>query len=145
MSALSVISTAQVVPVFLRQCRIRTYLVGPGGVTAGMAITVSPTGYAIPANTAVAGSEQFRGIAMETLGPGQGVDVLEEGFVAGFDLSAVAYDSLVYGQDTAGAIGTAAGTKSVPIGRVVPLSDKDAVTGQPSKLIYVRSSATTNY
>lgn len=145
MAALNVLSTAQVAPVFLDQCRIRSYLVAPGGVRAGQGVYVTAAGVVAPMNTATSGHEQFRGIALETYGPGQAVDVLEEGFVAGYDLSAVAFDALVYGQDADGVLGTAAGTKSVPVGRVVPLSDRDPSTGQPSKLIYVRSSATTNY
>lgn len=144
MAAIAVPAPARVSRVFSDQCRIRTLLVGPGGVTAGNVVAVTAAGRVVRCNTATAGKQQARGIALETLGEGQGVDVLEEGFVAGFDLSGLAYDALVYAQDSDGAAGDAPGTKAVPIGRVVPLADRDAA-GNPSKVLYARFSATTNY
>ncbi len=121
MAALTVISTAQVAVVFVGQCRIRTYLVAPGGIKAGQGVYVTAAGQVAPMNTATAGHEQFRGIALETSGPGQGVDVLEEGFIAGFDLSAlVPYDALdLRPGHRRGARDRTPGTKSVPVGRVV--------------------------
>ena len=145
MAALVLLTPGLVAPTFLHQCRIRTQLVGPAGVAAGQGICVDPVaGKVAPANTATAGHEQFRGIALETFGPGQGVDVLEEGFIAGYDLSAVPYDALIYVQDSDGVLGTTPGTKTVPVGRVVSLSDRDSM-GNPSKLLYIRSTATQNF
>ena len=144
MAAIAVPIPARVSRVFTDQCRIRTFIVGPGGITAGNVVAITAAGRVVRCNTATGGKQQARGIALETLNEGQGVDILEEGFVAGFDLTNLGYDALVYAQDTDGALGDAGGTKVVPVGRCVPLADRDAA-GNPSKVLYVRFSATTNY
>jgi hypothetical protein len=60
--------------------------------------------------------------------------------VAGFDLSSLAYDALVYLSDTPGKLSTAAGSHSSIAGRVAAMTDRDPVTGKPSKLLFVRPS-----
>ena len=140
MADLNLISTTNVSAVFVGQCRIRTVLVGAGGVAQGQPICVGPTtGKVIPASAAASNTSGFRGIALETLFEGQGVDVLERGYVAGYDLSALAFDALVYLSDTPGKLSSTPGTNNVAIGRVVPMSDRDS-SGNPSKVLRIEPS-----
>ena len=127
-------------PVLLDQCRIRSFLASVA-ITAGQALyVVAATGRVALSNSSAANAlAVFRGIALNTVGIGYAVEVLEEGYVDGFEIAALAFDASVYLQDTAGAIGTAAGTVSAVIGKVVPLSDKDVATGLPSKLLFIKS------
>lgn len=124
--------------------RIRSGLAGTGGVTLGQSVYLDPTtGTYLPTTSATTGKYQFRGIVVgpaQGAGAGQAIDVLEEGYVAGVDVSALAFDALVYVSDTAGKFGTAAGTNSSVAGRVVALSDRDPVSNKPSKILYVRPS-----
>ncbi len=71
-----------------------------------------------PANTYV-------GIAMQTVKAGQDVDAAWDGDVAGFDLSGLAYGAALYVSNTAGELADAAGTTSLLVGRVYPMSDPD--------------------
>jgi hypothetical protein len=120
---------------------IRTQLAGTGGVTIGQPVYLDPTtGTVLPTDGTAAGKVGFRGIAMQTVGAGQGVDVVEKGYVNGFDVSALAFDALVYASNTVGKLGTTAGTNSSVVGRVAALSDRDPVTNKPSKLLYIRPS-----
>lgn len=126
-------------PVFMDQCRIRSFIAGVA-ITAGQALYFAATGRVGLSNSTSAGAlAVFRGLALDTVGIGQAIDVLEEGYVDGYEIGALAYDASVFLQDTAGAIGTAAGTVSVVIAKVVPVSDKDVATGLPSKLLFVKS------
>lgn len=77
------------------------------------------------ADANAAGKQQFRGIFLEPAGAGQGTSILRRGAVGGYDLSGLAYGALVYLSDTAGALADAAGTMTVPVGRVEPMSDTD--------------------
>lgn len=113
-------------------------------LTMGQAVFVTSTGTVDLCDTSAAGKEQFRGIAMETVGGGQSVDVLEQGEVEGFDLSGIAFDGFVYAQDTAGVVGTTAGTKTVRIGRVVPTTTKDSA-GNIKKLLFIKSDLLNNW
>ena len=126
--------------------RIRSQLAGILGLLVGQAIYTDPaTGRTLPTTSATAGKFAFRGIAVnlsaQGAGPGTAVDIVESGYVAGYDLSALAYDAPVYLSDTPGKLSSTPGTISVTVGRVVAMTDKDAVTGLPSKILYVRPSA----
>lgn len=121
---------------------IRTLLAGAGGITQSQSVYLDPTtGTILPTNAATAGKFAFRGIALNDAGVGCAVDVLESGYVGGFDVSALAFDALVYLSDTAGKLGTAAGTNGAIVGRVASFSDRDPVTNKPSKILYIRPSA----
>jgi hypothetical protein len=103
--------------------------------TAGVAITrgqavyfVTSTGKLALADASAAGTAQFRGIALQTAQIGQPVDVIMRGFVSGFTISGLAYEALVYLSDTAGALANAAGTVTVPAGRVLPFNDAGVLT-----------------
>ena len=69
---------------------------------------------------------------MQTVGAGQPVDVMVRGHIAGFDFTSQAYDTTLYLSNTAGLLADAAGTVSVVVGRVLPLTDKDL-----NKVLYV--------
>lgn len=71
------------------------------------------------------GTKQFRGICLTAAGAGQSIDILERGAIGGFDVSGLAYDALIYVGDTAGDLADAAGTVTIVVGRVVPMSDSD--------------------
>ncbi len=141
MADLTIVNTrAGVAPVFVEQCRIRSFIVGPVAIASGQTFYVDgTTGRALLGNGSGAGTAVFRGIALKSGGPGSGIDGLEEGFVDGYDFSALAYDAPVYLSNNAGNLATAAGTVAVQVGRVVPVSDRDPANGKPSKILYVRS------
>lgn len=126
--------------------RVRSQLAGAGGILPSQSVYTDPTtGTVLPTTSLTAGKFAFRGIAVNTgaggVSKGTAVDVVEMGYVAGLDLSALAYDALVYLSDTAGTLSSTAGTNSVTVGRVVALTDKDPVTFKPSKILYLRPSA----
>jgi Uncharacterized conserved protein (DUF2190) len=144
MSQITLSTAGNCTPWFLEQTRIQSFIAGTT-ITIGDAVYIDANGKAQECNTGTSGHEQFRGIALDSVSAGQAVGVVVEGFIAGFDLSGLAYDAFVYAQDTNGQIGTAAGTKTVRIGRVVPTSDFDPATSKPSKLLYVRSDMINNW
>lgn len=76
---------------------------------------------------------QARGVALNDAAAGQPVSVLKKGFVYGYTVSGLAYDSVVYLSDTAGAFDTSAGSMTVQGGRVMMLSDYPTLT----KVLYV--------
>lgn len=95
-------------------------------ITAGQAVYQLTTGKVGVAEADVAGKQQFRGIALKTVGAGQGVSVMKKGYLAGFSLGSLNRDAIAYLSDTAGALAdTASVTKTVNCGRVVSLSDSN--------------------
>lgn len=103
---------------------VKSYLAAEA-ITAGEAVyIVAASGSVGLADGNGAGKYQARGIALGSAGIGQAVDVCEKGEVYGFTLAGD-YDTRVYVGDTAGALADAAGTKTMVIGRVSPMSDKD--------------------
>lgn len=129
-------------PVFTESItEIRTYLAGAGGITAGQSFYLDPTtGTALPTTAGTAGKFQVRGIALDTVGAGQGFDAIIKGYVAGVDVSGLAFDALVYVSNTSGKLADAAGTSSSVAGRVDAMSDRDPSTNKPSKVLYFRPS-----
>jgi hypothetical protein len=102
-------------------------------ITAGQLVYMASTGKYGVADTNVAGKQQARGVALNSAGTGApGISILKTGPVAGFTTNMPAYDALVYASDTAGAVGTTAGTVSAPVGRVGAIPDG----GTPSKVIF---------
>jgi hypothetical protein len=127
--------------VFLCHDHIRSQLAGVGGILQGQSVYLDPTtGTILPTAAAIAGKYQARGLSLNSAGPGQAVDVLESGYVAGYDLTALAFDALVYLSDTPGKLSSTAGTNSSVAGRVAASTDRDPVTNKPSKILYVRPS-----
>lgn len=94
-------------------------------ITRGQAVYRLTTGKVGVADANASGKQQFRGIALNGGGAGQAISVCQEGILAGFVVGALDADVLIYLSDTAGALDTAAGTMTVPVGRVVCATDKD--------------------
>lgn len=130
MADLSILSTVAAV---FADAEIYDMLAG-ATITNGQAVRQNTSGKAALADAnAGSGAEKFRGIALSGVGAGQGVSIVKRGHVSGYDLSSLAYDALVYLSDTAGALSdTPSTTNSVPVGRVVALSDSN-----PSKVLYI--------
>jgi hypothetical protein len=124
MAAVSAITLANISVVNPIQAQIRTFIAAVA-LSIGEALYINTSGKVDLCDGNAAGKYQFRGIALETVGAGQAVSVLQEGILYGFDLSNVAYDGLVYVGDTAGDLADAAGTKTIFVGRCVPLPDDD--------------------
>lgn len=103
-------------------------------ITAGAPVFIDTNGKIQLADANAAGEQQAAGIALNGGGAGQAIDVLKKGRVYGFTLAG-AYFSPVYLSDTVGRIGDGAGTMSVPMGKVVPLSNSDK-----TKVLYVDAS-----
>jgi len=73
-----------------------------------------------------AGKQQAKGVLIYPGGgAGQAATFLKRGLVYGFNLTSQTYDDIIYVSDTAGSFADAAGTLSVPVGRVVALPDND--------------------
>ena len=117
------LTSAQVAQVFPMESLIRTYKEAVD-VVAGNCVYVDANNKVNKADgNGVAPANRFRGITLETVKAGQDVDVISEGEIAGFDLSALAYDAPVYVSDTVGVLGDAAGTTSLLVGRVHGMND----------------------
>lgn len=139
MSAITV-TAAQVSAIDSEQCEIYDGIAGVA-ITAGQPLyIIAATGKYGICDANDSGKEQFRGVALKTVGAGQALSILKRGRMYGLDLSGLSYDDIVYESDTAGGYDTAAGTKTVRIGRVVPLSDST-----PTKVLYVDADYRTNW
>jgi hypothetical protein len=116
-------------------------VVGGVALTGGQPVYVDTGGIAQLCKSDNTTHGQFAGIAIPRMnngyacGVGQACVVCQEGPVEGFDLSGLAYWAQVFVADD-GTFASTAGTKSVPVGRVVPTTDKDS-NGNYKKLLYV--------
>ena len=108
-------------------------------LTAGQAVYFTTAGKVGIADANAAGKQQFRGIALESVGAESAVSVLHSGEVEGFTLSGNA-DTRVYLSDTAGSLADSAGTMTVIAGRVVTRTN-DAAT----KVLRVDTAWTTQW
>lgn len=120
-----VVTTAQVSPVDLMKADIRSYIAAEA-ITAGQAVYLTTAGKAGVADADAAGKQQFRGIALQSVAAGQAVDVMHDGEIAGFTVSALNCGAFAYLSDTVGALSDGAGTMTVRVGRVVARTDKSA-------------------
>jgi hypothetical protein len=100
-------------------------------ITAGQVVYLTSSGTVGVADGNGSGTVQAKGIALNGGGAGQAIDVLKRGRVYGFTITQ-AYDAVVYLSDTAGALADAAGSTTVPMGRVTCLPDKDK-----TKVLYI--------
>lgn len=119
------VTTTQVNALDPIKCTIRSY-VAAVAITRGQAIYINTAGKVAPADSDGSGTRQFRGIALKTVGAGQAVDVLHDGEIAGFGVSALNCDTLVYVGTVAGTLIT--GTGGAAAGRVVALTDMPTAT-----------------
>jgi hypothetical protein len=117
------VTAAKVGAVFPAKSEIYDYLAN-ATITPGQPVYIDAAGKVGPAAAGGASPiNRFRGIALNKAGAGQAVSVLVRGAVGGFDLSGLAYDAQVYVSTAAGALADAAGTTSLVVGRVMPLTD----------------------
>jgi len=132
------VTAAKVAPLNPLASEFVTYIAA-SAITAGQPCYQTSAGKAAPAGAAGAGLQQVRGIAVNAASAGQPVDLITKGLLGGFAISQ-AYDAQLFLSDTVGSIADAAGTKSVPLGRVVGLTDK-AIT----KAIFVEVAYATQW
>lgn len=126
MTAISV-TAAQVAPIDPLKADIRSYIAAVA-ITRGQAVYIDTNGKVNLADANGSGTLQFRGIALNTVGANQAVDVLHDGEVAGFAVSGLNCDALVYVGNTAGGLDTAAGSTSIAAARVVAMTNGPANT-----------------
>jgi hypothetical protein len=129
------LTAAQVAPVNETEYEAWT-LKTAEAITVGQAVAVNTAGKWALADASSAAQNNVRGIALRTVGAGEALTALVHGSVAGFTLTALAYDDAVYLSNTAGAVATSAGDVSVVVGRVKPMSDADI-----TKVLYVNIPA----
>ena len=113
-------TVAQVAPYMADECQIRGRTCG-AAVTAGNPVYYGTDGKAYPADAdAASPAGQVDGIALDTKAAGEVVRVLEEGWLAGYDLSGLSYNANVYLSTTAGALADSPPTAGVTsiVGRV---------------------------
>lgn len=113
----------------------RTYIAA-AAVEALQPVYLDANGRAALADGSAAGTAGVRGITLRKAGALQPVSCIKEGALAGYDLSGLAYDAQVFLSDTAGELADAAGTVSLVVGRVEPISDSDR-----TKVLYVNLHA----
>lgn len=114
---------ANVAVVFPLKAEIHTVILG-AAVEAGQAVYLDSSGDGDLADASAAGTATLKGLALNSGGAGQAINILKRGHVFGFTLTQ-AYEAQIFLSDTAGDLADAAGTVSVPCGRVVSMTDKD--------------------
>jgi hypothetical protein len=116
------LTAANIAPVFVEDCEIRPKRCSVA-VTAGQTVTQTTTGPVALADANVSGSEEVYGICLDNVAANTTANILRKGGVFGYDLSGLSVGDVVYQSDTAGALSTTAGTKSVEVGRVACRND----------------------
>lgn len=106
---------------------IKSYIAA-ATITKGQAVYQNTDGKVNLADGNGSGTKQFRGVALAGAAAGGAVDVLEDGELYGFGVSALNGDALIYLSDTAGALADSAGTVTVVVGRVTVLTDHPTLT-----------------
>lgn len=137
MTAISLDTTREVNVVFAETAEIRE-MKEAETLAVGDVVYVTSAGKVGKADANAAGKQQARGIVVKR--QGSAVSVLKRGYLGGFDISALDYDAQVFLSDTAGKLDTAAGTLSVPCGRVSALTNDSL-----SKILYVDFNWVTQY
>lgn len=125
------VTAARVAPIFPKDAEIYD-MIAAETLTAGQPVYIDgTTGKVKYADANDAARDELHGIALNGARAGQAVAVLKRGHVYGYTLAGN-YGSKAYVSDTAGVLADAAGTASLPVGIVVPLSDASI-----SKALYV--------
>jgi len=137
MTAIALDTTREVNVVFAETAEIRD-MKEAETLAVGDVVYVTSAGKAGKADANASGKQQARGIVVKR--QGTVVSVMKRGYLAGFDISALDYDAQVFLSDTAGKLDTAAGTLSVPCGRVSALTNDSL-----SKILYVDFNWVTQY
>jgi len=127
------VTAAQVAVIDPLKAEIFTGIAGEA-ITAGLPLYMAATGLLGIADANAAGFFQCRGIALNAAGAGQAVDYIKRGRLAGMGTGAVNCSVPIFVSDTVGRIATSAGSTSVCVGIVVPMSDKDL-----TRVLYVEA------
>jgi predicted RecA/RadA family phage recombinase len=117
--------------------RINPYIANVA-LTAGDPVYLMTTGKVALADANAAGLQQFLGVALETVGAGSAVSILEQGGVWGFTLTSLNYGARVYLSDTVGTYDDSTGTMAVIVGQVRPIT----TLGGFNKYLFVSSDPT---
>ena len=120
------LTAAQVGLVDPIKATVKSYIAG-ATITKGQVVAMDTDGTIDPADASAGGGylyEQVVGVALNGGGAGQAIDVVSVGEVYGFTVSGMDSGDLVYVSDTAGYLSTVAGTVTVIVGRISPLTDK---------------------
>lgn len=120
------LTAAQIAVVFPDKAQIFPF-VAAETITAGQVCFVDTAGKLQKADANVSNEQQARVLALNGGGAGQAIDGLKEGHVYGFTITQ-AYDAPVFLSDTVGVIADAAGTLTVPLGIIAPLTDGPTIT-----------------
>ncbi len=108
-------------------------VIANAAITKGEAVYMLTGGKVGLADANASGLEQVRGIALHAVGAGQALSIRKEGHCYGFTVSGLNVGDIAYLGDTPGIIQTtASATKTVVVGSVVALPDKDL-----TKVLYV--------
>ena len=129
MTAITV-TKEQVAPVNGRDAEIIPVIAGESIDYGDPVFIKTTTGKAFKTLAAAAGTAKFAGFSLSKAGAGQAIDVLKKGWLFGWTLAGD-YGAIIYAGNTGGA-DTAAGTVSLQIAVIVPLTDP-ALT----KVLYV--------
>jgi hypothetical protein len=124
-------TAAAIAVVFPLKATIHTVIAG-AAITAGQPVYVDSNGKGQLGDASAAGTAGVRGIALQSVGAGQALNILKEGHLEGCGVSGLTYDDPVYLSDTAGTLADAAGTVSKIVGRVAAMTEKDL-----TKVLYV--------
>lgn len=128
-------TAAQIGVVFPDTAEIYDF-VAAATIEKGQPVYITSAGKVNLADANGSGTDTFRGIALTGGGAGQAISVLKRGHIYGYSISALAYDAVVYVSNTAGELADGAGSTSLTVGRVVPLSD----AGNLTKVLYVSAT-----
>lgn len=107
-------------------------------ITGGTLCRFNTDGLAVNADGSAAGTADVIGMAYKSVKAGMPVTLLRRAVIDGFVLDALAFGAYLYLSDTddTGAIGDAAGTVSVKVGRVIPAYGSSPIGGTaPDKLL----------
>lgn len=133
-------TSAQVRSVQVKYEEIYDYIAGVA-IDAGQAVYFNTTtGKLAIADASADATAQARGIALRSVAAGQVVSVMKRGIIAGFDLTSQSYDDRIFLSDTAGDLADAAGTVTVPCGRVISRPDASL-----TKALYIDFSYTDQF
>ena len=115
------VTSAQVSLLDPMKAEVNSY-VAAEAITKGQAVAFDTNGKVRVAD-ANGTYKQFRGIALQSAAAGAVLEVVHDGRVAGFTLSGMNGDAIIYLSNTAGKLATAAGSTTVIAGRVVVKTD----------------------
>lgn len=129
--AVIVATRDQVAPTNEQEIEMRVYRCAEAFLP-GMVAVWDANGRIVQTNTAPAATNKVAGLALRRAEIGEALTLLQRGFVAGFDVSGMAYGAVIY----AGADGELGDTGTVIIGTVLPFT----YTGE--KMAYIDVTTT---